>query len=75
VIFCGSELPDGSFREVVQEAHRAWKVPVVVASRSGGWEEYCKTMQHGGFDLVATPCRADEVRRILSQVPRNLSAA
>jgi DNA-binding NtrC family response regulator len=76
LIFCGSELPDGTFRDVLVEAHRtAAQIPVVVASRTGCWEEYFKALQQGAFDLIATPCRADEVRHIVDRLPRELTAA
>jgi DNA-binding NtrC family response regulator len=75
LIFCSSELPDGSFRDVLAEVHRTTKVPVVVASRTGCWEEYLKALQQGAFDLIATPCRADEVRHIVNRLPRRLAAA
>src|ERR1700674_874293 len=35
LIFCGSELPDGTFRDVLAEVHRTTKIPVVVGSRTG----------------------------------------
>jgi len=72
LIFCDSDLPDGTFRDVLQAAQRGSRVPVVVGSRTGGWEEYCKALHHGAFDLVPTPCGAEEMRRILNQVPRSL---
>ena len=75
LIFCSSELPDGSFRDVLAEVHRTTKVPVVVASRTGCWEEYLKALQQGAFDLIATPCRADELRHIVNRLPRRLAAA
>ena len=75
LIFCGRELPDGTFHDVLVAAQRTEKVPVVVASRTAGWEEYFTALQQGAFDLIATPCRADEVRHVVSQLPRRLSAA
>jgi DNA-binding NtrC family response regulator len=75
LVFCGSELPDCTFRDVLAETNRTTRVPVVVGSRTGCWEEYFKAVQHGAFDLIATPCRADEVRHVLNQLPRKLTAA
>ncbi len=75
VVFCGSDLPDGTFRDVLQEVHRTIRVPVVLGSRTGDWEECCRALHHGAFDFVATPCREAEVRHILSLVPWTLSAA
>jgi len=75
LIFCGSDLPDGTFQDVLVEVHRTIKIPVVVGSRTGCWEEYLKALQQGAFDLIATPCRAEEVRHILSHVHLKSTAA
>jgi DNA-binding NtrC family response regulator len=68
LIFCGSELPGGTFRDVLAEARRTTNIPVVVVSRTGCWEEFVKALQQGAFDLIATPSRADEVQHILDCV-------
>jgi DNA-binding NtrC family response regulator len=69
LIFCDTQLSDGTYRDVLaMMAVARQEVPVVVISRLADWNEYREILLAGGFDLIASPCHASDVLRILSQV-------
>lgn len=71
LIFCDSELTDGTYRDLLQTAARGdRKIRVVVTSRQSGWEEFLEAARLGAFDMITTPCVPTEVEWVLSQVVR-----
>jgi DNA-binding NtrC family response regulator len=69
LIFCDIQLTDGTYRDVLATMAAArQEIPVVVTSRLADWNEYGEILRAGGFDLIASPCHASDVLRILSQV-------
>jgi two-component system response regulator HydG len=64
VVFCGDNLPDGEYSEVVKAAK---PIPVIVLSRFAEWSSYLPAMQAGAFDYIACPPYKAELDRILSQ--------
>ena len=74
VVFCEDGLPDAGVVDILNETRLATcNVPVVVISRSGGWEEYLRAMRGGAFDVIARPCRPAEVERIVDRALRALA--
>lgn len=74
LVFCESELADGSFRDVLGAAEGTAS-KVVVTSRSGETREYIEAMRLGAFDYMASPYRRSEVEWILSHVAGAVGAA
>lgn len=77
LIFCGTQLNDSSFREVLRAVKFAQSpLPVVIFSRVGEPEEYLEAMRLGAFDFIAPPYRCSELDWIISNaVGRVFSAA
>ena len=77
LIFCATQLNDGSFREVLRALEFAEShLPVVVFSRVGEPEEYLEAMRLGAFDFLAPPYRYRELDWIVNNaVGRVFSAA
>ena len=65
LVFCATQLHDGSFREALQAlAPSLAGPPVVIFSRGG--DEYLEAMRLGAFDFIAPPYGSGEVDRIVS---------
>jgi DNA-binding NtrC family response regulator len=66
VIICEDHLPQETMDAVLKLArHGHGPIPVIVASRTGGWEEYLDALRQGAFDYLTLPPRREEVRRVL----------
>jgi DNA-binding NtrC family response regulator len=63
VVFCGDDLSDGEYAEVVRAAK---PIPVIVLSRFAEWSSYFPAMEAGAFDYIACPPYEPELDRILS---------
>jgi DNA-binding NtrC family response regulator len=62
VVLCDRRLTDGSYRDLLAALGCAKdKVRVIVVSRLADWGEYLEVLHHGGFDLIASPCRPTEL--------------
>jgi DNA-binding NtrC family response regulator len=58
LVFCDRRRPDGTYRDVLRIIRSLNKnVPLVVTSRLADWDEYFDVLQHGAFDLIASPCQ------------------
>lgn len=77
LVFCATQLHDGSFRDALQALTSSQAgPPVVVFSRVGEPDEYLEAMRLGAFDFIAPPYRAREVDWIVSNaIGRVFSAA
>jgi DNA-binding NtrC family response regulator len=65
-IVCGDALPEKGLEAFLDLArNRTRPVPVIVASRTGGWREFLKALGQGVFDYLVLPPQLDEVRRVL----------
>jgi DNA-binding NtrC family response regulator len=54
IVLCEDVLPDGKYCEIVRLSQRAINsVPVIVVSRTGGWEEYFAALEMGVYDFLA----------------------
>lgn len=67
VVFVDAELPDGSWRDILQfvAANRGAAREVVVSSRCGDEQLWAEVIQCGAFDLVPEPFERQEVLRII----------
>jgi DNA-binding response OmpR family regulator len=62
VIFTDCELPDGSWREMVQSLRACRNAPrVIVFSQLADDRLWMDVLQSGGYDLVATPFNSEEI--------------
>jgi DNA-binding NtrC family response regulator len=62
LVFCDQRLADGTYRDVLRIIRSLNKdLPLVVTSRLADWDEYSEVLQHGAFDLIASPCQPSDV--------------
>jgi len=52
VLFCGDNLSDGEYAEVIRAAK---PIPVIVLSRFAEWGLYIAALQAGAFDCIVCP--------------------
>jgi DNA-binding NtrC family response regulator len=45
---------------------RTHPIPVIITSRTGGWDEFLKALRQGAFDYLALPPQLEEVKRVLA---------
>jgi DNA-binding NtrC family response regulator len=71
LVLCERCLADGTYRDLL-DALRSLnhKVRVIVMSRLADWDEYLEVLQHGGFELIASPCRPTDVMWAIIQARR-----
>jgi DNA-binding NtrC family response regulator len=66
LICCDEVVPDGDFRSILGIVNRfASRAPLVVVSHFCDWPKYLEMIRLGVFDLVALPCPATELDRVL----------
>jgi DNA-binding response OmpR family regulator len=66
VLFCEHSLPDGSWKQMLDDAARLPKPPlVVVTSRLADDYLWAEVLNLGGFDVLAKPLNEREVRHVL----------
>ena len=66
VVFCESDLPDGSWLEVLDRIADLYDPPpLIVTSRLADGHLWSKVLNLGGFDVLSTPFREPEVRHAL----------
>ena len=70
VIVCEQELPDGTWREALQELQaRRVSTPAIVVSQTSavdeGIEEWTEVLQAGAFDLLLAPSQEYSVLAVL----------
>jgi DNA-binding NtrC family response regulator len=65
LIFCEEDLPDGSYRELLQDVSKTAKTRVVVISAAAEVDaHYNEALALGAFDMIASPCRRSDVQWI-----------
>jgi DNA-binding NtrC family response regulator len=65
LIFCEEDLPDGTYRELLNDVSKAAKMRVVVISRDAELDEhYNEALALGAFDMITSPCRRSDVQWI-----------
>jgi DNA-binding NtrC family response regulator len=74
LVFCDYHLPDGDFRDVLQEVKRhARSVPVVVSNRMGGCHQFLSVLKSGAFDYIDCIWPRQELQQIVRQALRTVS--
>jgi len=67
VVICEDQLPDGSWRDLMQDLAESPNHPYfIVTSGSGGRRLWMDVIEAGGFDLLAKPFDTLEVRRVIA---------
>jgi DNA-binding NtrC family response regulator len=65
LIFCEEDLPDGTYRELLQDVSKTAKTRVVVISLDAESDtHYNEALALGAFDMIASPCRRSDVQWI-----------
>jgi DNA-binding NtrC family response regulator len=65
LIFCEEQLPDGTYRELLQDISKTARVRVVVISSDAELDDhYNEALARGAFDMIASPCRRSDVQWI-----------
>jgi DNA-binding NtrC family response regulator len=73
LVFTDTELPDGTWDQVLSLAMRAAKpVNVIVIARSPEVSLYIEAMEAGAFDLVAASSRVAEVAHVVRNAAENV---
>lgn len=66
IVLCDHELPDGSWRDVFARMTASENSPpLIVTSRLADERLWAEVLNLGGFDLIAKPFDASEVRRAI----------
>ena len=67
IVFCEHTLPDGSWRQLLDHATLLpIPPPVIVTSRLADDHLWAEVLNLGGFDVLAKPYNAREVRHVLA---------
>jgi DNA-binding NtrC family response regulator len=72
VVLTAADLPDGNWLDVLDAAGR---VPVIVTDPHADGRLWAAVLNRGGYDLLAQPFYAPEVRRILGNAATRPYAA
>jgi DNA-binding NtrC family response regulator len=65
VVLCEPELPDGTWRELLNSMARLTAPPnLVVSSRLADHRLWAEVLNLGGFDVLMTPFETEEVLRV-----------
>ena len=67
LIFCDENLSDGSFRDLLAARKGQKAPPIVVAIRTGDWNEYLEAMRLGAFDAIRCPLLPRDVERVVNR--------
>jgi DNA-binding NtrC family response regulator len=67
VVVCDSDLPDGSWKDIMERTAQAANPPaVIVSSRLADDRLWSEVLNLGGYDVLAKPFNASEVFRDVS---------
>ena len=76
VIVCEDRVPQETFRRILDLTRQSTTpIPIVVASRTGEWEEFLLALRRGAFDYLVLPPQLHEVKRILALALRETVAS
>lgn len=65
LIFCEEDLPDGTYRDLLQDVSKGARTRVVVISADAELDaHYNEALALGAFDMIASPCRRSDVQWI-----------
>lgn len=67
VVICDRNLPDGSWRNLLEMSHDT-RGPsrIIVSSRDADEDLWAEVLQSGAYDLLPLPWEASEVRRVIA---------
>jgi DNA-binding response OmpR family regulator len=66
IVVCESELPDGSWRDILLDIRSHSAPPVlIVTSRQADEYLWAEVLNLGGYDLLSEPFDDEEVRRVI----------
>jgi DNA-binding response OmpR family regulator len=66
-IFCESDLPDGTWRDILSlSTNTSQPPPVIVTSRLPDDRLWAEVLNLGGYDVLAKPFHEQEVRHVLT---------
>jgi DNA-binding response OmpR family regulator len=76
VVICDTDLPDGDWKDVLQQVQQARSTPVlIVTSRVADHSLWAEVLNLGGYDVLAQPFDREEVTRVVTSAVRANSAA
>jgi DNA-binding response OmpR family regulator len=76
LIFCEKDLPDGSWKDVFQEAGGLdHPPPLVVVSRHADEQLWAEVLNLGGYDVLLKPFDKSEVCRVMGMALRHGASA
>ena len=74
LVFTGTELPDGTWADIVRLAERApIPVNVIVVSRLADIRTYIEVLQSGAFDFIAPPFEPIALAHVVSCAVGNVA--
>lgn len=74
MIICEERLPDGDYRALLTAVDRSGaRVPVIILSSVGEWDEYLKAVRLGAFDMLSPPFTRDSFRLAVGNALRQYS--
>src|SRR3954470_9367907 len=66
IVVCERDLPDGSWRDVLERVDSLSEMPfLIVTSRLADEWLWAEVLNLGGYDVLAKPFNADETRHVL----------
>jgi DNA-binding NtrC family response regulator len=75
VLFCGSEIPGGTWHDALGEVQqRACEIPVVVVARLGGEKQWVEVLGQGAFDMIAAPYQLQGILYLLEHAAASKQA-
>jgi DNA-binding response OmpR family regulator len=76
VVICDTDLPDGDWKDVLQQVLQARSAPaLIVTSRVADHSLWAEVLKLGGYDVLAQPFDGEEVTRVIASALRANSAA
>jgi DNA-binding NtrC family response regulator len=75
VVICDTDLPDGDWKDVLQQVLQARSAPVLIVSRVADHSLWAEVLNLGGYDVLAQPFDREEVTRVIASALRASSAA
>ena len=72
LVFCDPTLTDGDYRDLITAARSVnSRARFVVTSRQADWDEFLEAMRLGAFDVIAAPCRPQDLEWMIIQAKRD----
>ena len=75
VVICDTDLPDGDWKDVLQQVLQARSAPVLIVTSRVADHSLGGVLNLGGYDVLAQPFDREEVTRVIASALRASSAA